>query len=183
MKRNGRTILVVAAAFMLLAVTPAMAGRGAHRMSGAFDGATVGFNPDPVAVAERCPDGYGWILQSGGTVEMRSAVYHGEAMLTAEHCSRWLTPPVEKALGQIGEGFQTLTTPDGDELWFVYSGFWKFRGDLEGEFSTTVTMRYAIYGGTGIFENASGTGRFVLEGDQTDAQWGKMKGTLFVPKG
>jgi len=181
MKRSVRTVVVVAVAFMLFAAAPAMAC-GSHRLKGSFEGATVGFNPDPTAVAERCSEGYEWILQSAGTVHLKTAVYRGDATLAAEHCSRWLTPPVEKAIGQIGHGVMTLTTPDGDELRFIYSGFWNWAGGLEGEYLTVVKMHYTVTGGTGVFADASGHGRMRFLGDETDAQWGKMRGTLFVPK-
>lgn len=180
MKRRTHTIVLLVVAFLLIAAMPAMAC-GSHRMRAGYEGGTVLFNPDPVAVAERCPEGFEWILGSAGGGYLKTPVYRGEIMLAAEHCSRWVTPPGEIADGQIGAGFLTMSTPDGDELWLKYRGRFHFEGDLEGEYTSTVRMKYKIVGGTGVFEDASGRGFFRLI-DTGVLQVGHMKGT-FLPGG
>jgi hypothetical protein len=161
---------------MLIAATPAMAC-GSHRMKAGFEGVTTLFNPDPVAVAERCPDGYQWILGTAGEGYLKTPVYRGEMTMVAEHCSRWLTEPGEVAEGQLTAGFMTMYAPTGDELWLKYRGFFHFEGDLEGEYESTVRMKYKIVGGTGVFEDASGRGFFRLV-DIGVMQVGRLKGII-----
>jgi len=180
MTKRVRTILLVVVAFVLVAATPATAC-GPHRMKVGIEGQTVGFNPDPTAVAERCPDGFEWILQTAGTGYLKTAAYHGEVAFRGEHCSRWLTPPVDRALGQIGDGLMVLTTTDGDELWVAYEGYFKFKGDTATEWISRVKARYSVVGGTGTFEDAEGRGMMRVI-DETNVTSGWLRGGLVLDR-
>ena len=154
MKRSIRRAAVVLTAFILLAAAPAMAC-GGHRLKGSFEGGTVGFNPDPVAVGERCPDGFEWILASEGTMEVETRAFKGGMAVVSEHCSKWLTPPEGEAWGQIGGGLMVLTAGD-DELHLAYEGYFRFKGDTETEWVSKVVAKFRIVGGEGVFEDATG---------------------------
>ena len=150
-------VLALTLALMLLAATPAMAF-GADRLKGELDGATVGFDPDPVAVAERCPDGFQWILMSAGVVHVDTLVYSGEMAMTSEHCSRWVTPPAARARGAVGAGIMVLTTPGGDELTLAYEGAFTFRGDTEVAWISKIKGTWEVVDGSGLFTGAGGAG-------------------------
>jgi hypothetical protein len=175
MKRYVWKIAALLAAFMLLAAAPVMAC-GAHRMTANFEGMTVGFNPDPTAVGERCPEGFEWILDSAGIMELEMSQYTGEMAVESQHCSKWLTPPEGQAWGQIGGGLMVLTAGD-DELRLAYRGFFRFKGDTETEWVSKVVAKFRIVGGEGVFADATGEGLLFLT-DETNVQTGRLKGLI-----
>ncbi len=170
-----RKVVVLALAFMMLAAAPAMAC-GPRHFSGTMESLTVGFNPDPAAVSERCPEGFEWILDTAGTVEIKSRVFEGSMTLASQHCSRWLTPPGENAWGQIGAGLMILTSGE-DELHLAYEGYFRFKGDVTTEWVSKVVATYRIVGGEGVFEAARGKGLLLLK-DETNVQTGRLRGLI-----
>jgi len=175
MKRSMWKIAILTTAFMLLAAAPAMAC-GAHRLKGSFEGGTVGFNPDPTAVGERCPEGFEWILDSAGAMDLKTRAFEGEMAVESQHCSRWLTPPEGKAWGQIGAGLMILTAGD-DELHLAYEGYFRFKGDVETEWVSKVVAKFRIVGGEGVFADATGKGLLFMT-DETNVQTGRLKGLI-----
>ena len=71
----------LAALFLLAAAMPAAAA-GPIRATFSEANDQIGFNPDPVAVAARCPGGANWITSGTGPGELHSAVYSGAYTLT-----------------------------------------------------------------------------------------------------
>ncbi len=175
MRKSVWKIAVLLTAFMLLAAAPAMAC-GGHRLKGNYEGVTVGFNPDPDAVGERCPEGFEWILSSAGTMEVKTRVFKGDMAVASEHCSRWLTPPEGKAWGQIGGGLMILSAGE-DELHLAYEGYFRFKGDVTTEWVSKVAVHFRVVGGEGAFEDAHGRGLMFLK-DETNLQSGRIKGLL-----
>ena len=134
---------------------------------------------DPVYVAERCPEGYQWVLKTFGDGYLVSSVYEGSFEFLGEHCSRWAAAPPdnaeEKFPGEITAGVITLTTPDGG-LVFVYRGTFAFRGDLSiPEFTAKVQLRLRVDGAasTGVFEDLSGHGMLFIVG-RTGVESGRL---------
>ena len=103
---------------MVVGAAPAAA---ANAMTAWLEGITVGFNPDPAAVAARCPAGYEWILQTAGSGELTSEAYTGPVAYSTEHCSRVLAGTLTgHAVGKIDAGVLMLVTPGGDMLHAAY---------------------------------------------------------------
>lgn len=177
------TILLLALG-LAIAVAPAASAVDAGPFQGPMDGWETGYNPDPSAVAARCPTGYQWILQSEGVVELESDVYDGQLTLVNEHCSRWTHPPSSLDYsvlpGQIAAGEMVLTTPGGDTLEFATGGMFVFKGSLATmEYTTEVRLAYDIVGGSGLFEGASGHGVMLVSGE-TVTFAGRFVGSLAI---
>ena len=123
-------------------------------------------NYDPVAIAERCPEGFQWIYNTVGGGEMTSAEYTGGFEAFGQHCSRWISHPPTNPdrfyRGRVGDGMLTLITAEGN-LVVHYRGTFKFQGDLSiepPEFTARLSLVYRIDGdsSTGVFAGASGVG-------------------------
>lgn len=150
-------VAVLLAALIVVGATPAAAG---NAMRASLEGITTGFNPDPAAVAARCPAGFEWILQTAGTGELTSETYAGPVTYTTEHCSRVLAGTLtDHAVGKIDAGLLTLSA-NGDELYATYQGTFVFNGEVGVAWRSDVSQSFVITGGTGDFEGASGHGHF-----------------------
>ncbi len=167
MRRLTRTLVLLLVALLVVGAAPVAAG-GSHGMKASF--ATDTFPPilDPDVVAERCPAGSQWIWGGFGTGTMTSAVYTGDFTYENTHCSRWIAFDPERSTGrQVGKtaaGLAVITTPEG-ELWLEYAGTWVLRGDVTTlDFTADLHLRYTITGGTGVFTDASGHGRYLATG-------------------
>ena len=190
-----KIVLLVVVVGLVMGATPS-AVADAHYMRGTLEGPTVGFNPDPTAVAERCPEGFGWIINSAGGVELpgfglvpgggflESLEYAGPFGFVMEHCSRWVTNPETsertngRFVGDIAGGVMTLVTPEGDELYVSYEGSFRFKGDLAvGEWTSVAVLQYRILGGTGVFDGAAGSGHIGVT-DSSGYGAGDFEGSL-----
>lgn len=176
--RSAFRAIALAIVVLLVAALPAGA-RNTQDVRLSYEGFTVGFNPDPGAVADRCGEGFGWILQVAGTGEMRSPHYTGPVDFFGEHCSQWVAFNPPRGVGVIGGGVQIWTTPSGDELVFSYQGGFKFEGDVDaGVWVSNVDNTYTVIDGTGVFEGLIGHGRMNVV-DNSGYVVGHSAGSLY----
>jgi hypothetical protein len=172
---------------MLLLLVAAMPAVAAGPIRATFSEANdqIGFNPDPVAVAARCPRGANWITSGTGPGELHSAVYSGPYTLTNEHCATLIVPGYDRGhiIGKTDDGVMTLTTPAG-ELHLRYHGTFVLFGDPRtGSYVSVVHMEFTVTGGTGDFAGARGHGSLkvvdrLVAGNES--QTGELNGSLIL---
>ena len=120
-----------------------------------IDGWETGFVPGPGIPEGRCPGGAEWMLLTAGVGE---ATRLGTFEYTSEHCSWVVTPTPTGAIGKLGGGIMIMSFSEGD-LTLAYSGTWKFDGDLTtGDGIAKIHQKYRVVDGTGVFEDARGSG-------------------------
>jgi hypothetical protein len=174
----------LAALFLLAAAMPA-AGAGPIRATFSEANDQIGFNPDPGAVAARCPGGADWITSGTGSGELNSAVYSGAYTITNEHCATLTVPGYDRGhiIGKGDDGVMTLTTPVG-VLHLRYRGTFVLFGDPRtGSYVSVVHMTFTVTGGTGDFAGARGHGSLkvvdrLVAGNES--QTGELNGSLIL---
>lgn len=159
-----RFSIVTAIIALTFAVMPAATAQSSV-LHAEFEGVGIP-NFDPAAVAERCPDPFGWIYNTEGSGTMETTAFRGEFKAIGQHCSRWLidppTDPDRAYPGKVGNGMLTFYTADGD-LVIHYQGKFRFRGDLSidpPEYTSKIVLYYKVDGdlSTGVFAGATGVG-------------------------
>lgn len=173
MRRRTRVFVLLLVASLVVAVAPAASG-GSHSLKATFEVDTTVVTPplppeicpDCIpAIEARCPEGWpGWIFEGSGdgTLTVGKTTYE-DAEFAFEHCSRWLAFDPERATGrQVGKsaaGEMTIATSEGS-LNLEYSGTWvmydfEFAEGVPEFYTSDLNYRYAVVGGTGVFEGAS----------------------------
>jgi len=173
------------AALLLLAAAMPAAAAGPIRATFSEPGDQIGFNPDPAAVAVRCPGGADWITSGAGPGELHSAVYSGAFTLTNEHCATLTVPGYDRGhiIGKADAGVLTITTPVG-ELHLRYRGTFVLFGDPRtGSYRSVVHLTFTVTGGTGDFAGARGHGSLkvvdrLVAG--SESQTGELNGSLIL---
>jgi hypothetical protein len=174
----------LAALLLLVAAMPAAAA-GPIRATFSEAGNQIGFNPDPVAVAARCPGGADWITSGAGSGELSSAVYSGTYTLTNEHCATLTVPGYDRGhiIGKADAGVMTMHTPVG-QLHLRYKGTFVLFGDPRtGSYVSVVHLEFTVTGGTGDFAGARGDGSLkvvdrLVAG--SESQTGELNGSLIL---
>ncbi|MEN8113019.1 MAG: hypothetical protein ABFS21_01415 [Actinomycetota bacterium] len=179
-----RIVFLLLALGLAIAVVPAASAIDAGPMRGSTVGRETGYNPDPAAVAARCPVGYQWILSSESVIQFESDVYTGPLFATEDHCSRWLHAPkgpgYQVLPGKMGAGVQVMTTPGGDTLTLATRGTFVLKGDLSiFSYRADVASTFTIVDGTGVFEGASGHGALNIT-DNVGVHTGQLVGSLAI---
>ena len=168
MPRLVRTAALLAA-IMLLAATPASATRGQPDREVPFRAVSVAPTTDSYG-PPTCP-GAAWQFFSTGTSE---ATHLG--LLTSEvtHCT-WLDSPTT---GHFGPGTARFTASNGDTL--ILSQWGTFRTVVTADsFTSYVDEEWVVTGGTGRFEDASGSGEASIVGNiLTDSSTATYWGTI-----
>ena len=182
-----RRLSIVLAVFALtFAVMPAATAQ--RSMLHAELGGAGGPDFDPAAVAERCPEGFGWVYNTMGEGMLETPEYTGPYTSVGQHCSRWhFEAPIDPdkwCLGRVGDGMMTMTTPDGD-LVIRYKGKFRFQGDVSvepPEFVSLIKLFYKIDGelSTGVFAGAYGVGLMVMT-DKFEAGMPSFEGVMRGP--
>jgi hypothetical protein len=141
------------AALMLVTAAPTLANQGQpdQEVPFHFRGTSVdGYGPPT------CP-GAAWQYFSSGTAEV---THLGLSTLEITHCT-WLDSPTT---GHFGPGTLSLRAANGDTLILAEWGTFETVVTPDGFFSF-VDLDWEVSGGTGRFENASGSGNAAVIGD------------------
>lgn len=103
--------------------------------------------PDSYGAPVDCPEGTSWRYSQQGTAWFS---HLGRVSITMTHCTFALE-------GRFDHGSTVLTAANGDELWMTYSGTFQL-DSAQNPTRSDVVLDWTITGGTGRFDEATGSG-------------------------
>lgn len=148
----SRLLLLIAIALLGVPLTLASA-QEASPVPGPFTASVSGSISWARVSAKACPPSeqlWGELMTESSAMGTASGL--GEITMESRHC----TPADE----EVTDGALALITADGSEIWMDHTGTAPFPSDTEIGDVLPFDGDFTIVGGTGPFENATGSGTF-----------------------